>query len=541
MVWKILRPHYWSLDRKVRTTNRFILFGLFMLVCFGGQWVYDNMIHDYLALLNSEQAVNAIALALPLGFFVILLFAMLGVGDVLHHLYLASDLELLMVAPIPYRTIFLVKLLQSSRATLIPALSFGVLQLALGLAREAAMSFYILIGLLTLASMTLATAAIMILVILLARLLPAQKIRSWMPVVVTLMTFVLVLSQEPVTQRLLSHANLITFLTEALLDPVRLGQVVTVFIGLATVTSLVAYRIFNTSFHEGWNRFHEVPTRRKTVSLAPHRARGAPRLLRTVSAPLRCFLIKEWLDLRRNPRGLIALAQPVTLVAVVLIPFLSGGRGADTLRPLIFWLMVVFLMVFLSIMPLGTSLMAVAQEGRKVSLLRSLPISMSAVLKGKFWSTWVPMVLSWAVILLIAGLWLQFPLWQIGFLVGITILGLTGTAIMTVAVGGLRVDFTVEELKQRIPTLTSYLLMGINFIFVLLIITVSVWFMVRLFPDSHVVQALQALSGYGAVEWVFSDKMWVPFALMGSQLIFWMSVKRLWNAAIHRLEGWEEI
>ena len=37
MVWKILRPHYWILDRKVRTTNRTVVIALILLLGFGGQ------------------------------------------------------------------------------------------------------------------------------------------------------------------------------------------------------------------------------------------------------------------------------------------------------------------------------------------------------------------------------------------------------------------------------------------------------------------------------------------------------------------------
>jgi hypothetical protein len=244
-----------------------------------------------------------------------------------------------MVAPVPYRTIFLVKLLQSSRATLIPALGYGAFLLAFGLAQEAVVSYYLLIVLLVLVAMVLATAAVMILVILLARLFQPQKIRSWMPAVITLVTLVLLLSQQSATQWFLGRTDIITFLTEALLNPGQLSLVVAVLGGLALVTSLMAYQIFITSFYEGWNHLREVPTRRVAVSPTTRRPWGVSRLLQPLPAPLRYFLIKEWLELRRNPRGLINFAQPLVLVVVVLVPFLSGGKEAGTLRPLIFWFM----------------------------------------------------------------------------------------------------------------------------------------------------------------------------------------------------------
>jgi hypothetical protein len=542
MVLKILRPQYWILDRQVRNTNRLVVFALILLPMFGGQWLYNNLIRDNLPLLNSEQAVVVIASYLPQGLFFILLFSMLGVGDVIHQLYLASDLELLMIAPVRYRTIFMVKLLQCSRATLIPSLGLGVFLFVLGWAWNAAVSHYLLSVLLILAAMTLATAVIMIFVILLARLIPAQKVQSWMPVLVVLTTFALILGQQPATQWFLGQVGLITLLAESLVNPVLLGRVVVGFGALALLTSVAASRIFNLAFHEGWNRFREVPTQQASVSPVTRRPWEVSQLVRSLPSPSRHFLVKEWLELRRNPRGLINLAQPLILVvAMVLLPALRIGTGRDTLQPLLFMFMMMMLALFMGFLPIGTSLMAIAQEGRRMALLRVAPISMSDVIKGKFWATWVPMALSWIVVLIIAGMWLQFPLWQIGFLVGMTILGLAGASVMTVAVGGLSVDFMAEELKQRISVGISYLLMGINSIYMLFTIATFVWLMIRLFSDSLVVVAIQALAGFGPVGWLFSDSMWVPIALLIGQVAFGFRVKMLWDAAVRRLETWEGI
>jgi hypothetical protein len=514
---------------------------MIMLLLIGGQWIYNNLYLANLTLLNSDQTPTAIASALPLGLFFLVMFALLGIGDMMHQLYLATDLELLLVAPIPYQTIFLVKLLQSSRATFIPALGYGVFLLAFGLAQEATGSYYLLIVLLILLAMILATAAVMILVILLARMFQPQKIRSWMPALITLVTFVLLLSQQSATRWFLGQTRMINFLTEALLNPGQLSLVLAVVGGLALAASLVAYLVFRTSFYEGWNHLREVPSQQVAISPATRRLWGVSRLLQPLPAPTRYFLIKEWQVLRRNPRSLINFAQPLVLVVVVLVPFLSGGNGVGTLRPLIFWFMLVYMMPFLSTMPLGTSLMAIAQEGRNIVLLRGMPISMSDVLRGKFWATWTPTALCWILVFLIAGIWLQFPPWQIGFLVTMAIWGLAGTSVATMAIGGLKVDFTAEELKQRIPTVTSYLMMGLNLIFVLLTIVTFVWLMIRLVPHSPDVLAIQVLSGYPLIGWFFSTKPWFPLTILGGQLIFWIGVKAFWNAAVRRLESWEEI
>jgi len=343
MIWKVLRPHYWVLDRKIRTTNRVILIGLIALLPMVGQWCYNNLLRDSIALLGSEQATVTVASFLPLGLFLFLLFAVLGIGDTMYQLYLASDLELLMIAPLPFRTIFLVKLLQCSRATLIPGLIFGAFLTALGMAQGSGPNYFALILLLVLAAMLLATGVVMILVILLARLLPAQKVRSWMPVATILVTMALILGQQPINRWFLMRTDSIAFLTEALLNPRRLALVVSGMGGPALAAVLAGYRLFDSSFHEGWDRFREVPTG-KTPSAAVDRGpRGISRLVRLLPTPFRFFLLKEWLELRRNPQGLISLAQPIVLVVAILAPFLSVGAGAETLQPILFWLMMVFL------------------------------------------------------------------------------------------------------------------------------------------------------------------------------------------------------
>jgi hypothetical protein len=539
MIWKILRPHYWMLDRRVRNTNRFVIIALILLLGWGGQWVYNNLAGDSLALLNSEGAATAVASFLPLLLFFIVAFAMLGMGDVTHQLYLASDIELLMVAPVPFRTIFAVEFLQCSRATVIPAVGAGAFLAVLGLAQGAAPGYFLLAAVLILAAMTAATAAVMLLVTLLARFLPLERTRTWMPLVTGAATFALLLAQGPLTQRLSAQPRLITALTEALLDLGRLGFLVAGFAALALLMTLGAYRIFDTTFHEGWSRLHEVPSRPGSRAQTTGGPTGMSRWLRPLPAPLRFLLVKEWLEMVRDPRSLQSLAQPLIPVAAAMVLFVGTGGGSEHLRPLVFWYILVLLVLFLSTLPVGMSLLALAQEGRRLALLRSTPMAMSDVLKAKFWATWTPMVSSWILAFLLAAPLLRLRLWQMSMLLGITIWGLAGTSVATLAIGGLKLDFAAEELKQRIPTLLGYIIMGLNLVFALLTLTLAVWLMVRAFPASRAVTVIRALADYRAVGWILSDSPWIPLGMVGGQLLFWAGVKLLWYAAVRRLEKWE--
>ena len=385
------------------------------------------------------------------------------------------------------------------------------------------------------------TVLIMMLVILLVRLFPAQKTRSWIPVVITLLMFAMIFIQQPMAQWLLGRTDLINFLIETLLYPGKLAQLTTGLGGLALATSLVGYRIFYTSFHEGWDRFSEVPVQKAIIPLSSRRRFGFSRLLRPLPVPLRLFLVKEWLELKRNPRGLINLFQPLVLIfALVLLPVMRGGKGIEALLPLFFDIILFILVLFLGALPVGSSLTVIAEEGRQLTLLRCAPISMKEVLKGKFWATWIPMALSWLVVFIITGMFLKFSLWQTGFLIGISLWGSAGSSAMTVAGGGLTIDFAARELKQRISVLTTYLLMGMNSLFALWTIATSIWFMSRFFPDSLVVLSMQAFAGFAPIGWILSGKLWVLFVLVGGQILFWVAVKVLWNMSARRMESWEE-
>jgi hypothetical protein len=112
MIWKIVRPQFWVLDRRIRRLPRLVIPVSILLLGLGGQWVYHRFLQNKLAVLGSEQGIAAVASFLPSLFFVFVFTAVFGLADILYQLYLASDLEFLMVAPVPNVAIFVVKLLQ---------------------------------------------------------------------------------------------------------------------------------------------------------------------------------------------------------------------------------------------------------------------------------------------------------------------------------------------------------------------------------------------------------------------------------------------
>ena len=85
----------------------------------------------------------------------------------------------------------------------------------------------------------------------------------------------------------------------------------------------------------------------------------------------------------------------------------------------------------------------------------------------------------------------------------------------------------------------SFLQIALNLAFTLLTIGICLWLMVRAFPESQTVLVLQTLSRYSFVGWLFSSSLWIPLALAGAQVAFWIGVVMLWRVAVRRLEQWE--
>ena len=119
----------------------------------------------------------------------------------------------------------------------------------------------------------------------------------------------------------------------------------------------------------------------------------------------RSILVKEWVELRRDPQGLLNMAMPLILILVlVLIPVIGGEGARVTLQPLLFWFLVIIIGFYVGILPVGSSMLSLAREGRRMALLRAAPISMQDLLRGKYWAAWTPISLSWLLMLM---LWLS--------------------------------------------------------------------------------------------------------------------------------------
>lgn len=537
MIWKILRPKFWILDRAVRQTDNFLITGVLFLILWGGQYVYNAYIVTLLPMLASEEALNAMATILPMGLFIFLIAAVAGTSDIIHQLYLAPDLQLLMTAPIPNRVIFLVKLLQCSPASVLPAVLFGIILILFGVVRSAPFSFYFLCLLLVLAAVFLVTALVMSLIIFLARLIPPKQVRNWLPVLLALLQIPLLLSFQSGMDWFFSQAAWITYLIEALLVPGQLAVVVVISWGGALIMILVAYQIFDHAFYGGWNQLRVVPTKTNAKKQKITRSNWLSQWTQILPAPIRAILLKEWKELKRDMRRLFSFIGMPFLFIAMIWPLLSLG---DTLlKPIVFWFLM-FLGFMLANTVLVDGLITFGREGRLFRLLKSMPLSMETILRGKFWGApWSLGILVYSSFYLIIGFFMDYPLWQIAFLVGTVAWGAIGTSALAVAYGALVADFSVDDpIKQSVSILHQFIMSGALVLFIAPIFASVVWLIIQFFPESDIVVPIRVIASLSS-SWLFSESIWVLIGLIGIQGLFLLGIKGLWGISVRRLERLE--
>ncbi len=536
MVWYVLRPYYWQLDRRVRSANRFAVGAVLLLLGFGGQFVWDNLIRDNLPLLRSETAVTMFAPILANVLILFIFFGVVGIADVLRLLYHAADLDLLLAAPLPLRTIFAAKLVQCSRVTLLPAIVLGLMFAIFGAAREAEAAFYGVTLLFLMAGMVLVTAVIFCVVLALARLIPARLVNVWLPIIASLLMLVMVWGQQKLIDWLLRQEAVLRWLAEALQNTAQLTQFTLALIGGAILATGAAYLVFTTAYYDGWNQLREVQTRPKRET-----AGKMGWWYRPFPPEVRPFVRNEWLLLRREPSRLVNLALIPLLVLFMFSPLL-GSQRVETLRPLIFW-MLLAIGLFINFTSLsGEIVPAAGRDGAQSELWRVAPVSARAVLAGKFWgNAWPLVLLLWVLFLALVGWYFGFASWQVVLLVTAVSWQISMSAAILLPLGALLADFQAADPAKSMTVPGSLLVLIVHSLFALLTLLSVAWLLLHWFPGGDLIRPLQNLSDFAMVGWLFSDSALPALVLGGSQLLFGLSIVPLWRAAARRLENWERV
>jgi hypothetical protein len=181
------------------------------------------------------------------------------------------------------------------------------------------------------------------------------------------------------------------------------------------------------------------------------------------------WLAKEWRIIRRDTRQALAFAQPIFYCGILLLPMLQNGGLPEGFSVAGFWFLLL-LMVFGSVTGTGTFVQTLLNEGRNIDLLRLHPVSALSLLRTKLLATLIPWLALWSAGIVLTGLFYGLALWQISILLGVMLIMMTGTAVLSVGLAGWQADFYDRQMPL-IPGIVMYAVSALWSVAVMLITT----------------------------------------------------------------------
>ncbi len=421
-----------------------------------------------LASLQPTALFSSILSILVLAVWGIILLSSLGAA--LNNFYLASDLELLVAAPIPMRAIFTAKFLEGLGVGYLLLLMLGGPALiGLGIGAGYPWPYFLGAALVLLMVPLVPESLGTLLVMPLVRIIPPRRLREVLQVLGGLVGAAFYFFGQLPQGRDLDPqaAGQVVQVLQSLRLPylpqgwaaqglvglgqgdylpaaVALGAFAVLSVGLYALALLGAERLY----YSGWASLQSAPAGRRRRAPRTARPEGE---LPFLPRPVRGILAKDMRLFLRNPQGWTQMLMPLAFYALFLFQATrresAWGPGGSASGMLIGGAFALFMAVS---MTSGLSLGGVGSEGKQMWLLQTAPVPARRILWGKLLSAYLPLLgLGGAMLLgltLVAGgsWWGFLGIW---LLVGLIGLGTTGIAV------GLGASFPrmqAERNRQRV-------------------------------------------------------------------------------------------
>lgn len=411
-----------------------------------------------------------------------------SLGTALNNFYLASDLDLLVAAPVPMRAIFTAKYAEGLGVGYLLLFALGGPALVgLGLGAGYSWPYYVAAALVLLLLPLVPESLGTLLVMPLVRVIPPKRLREVLQVLGALVGasfyFFSQLSQgediDPQTAgRLVGwlHRLNLPFLPQAwppqallalgqgryLEGLVPLAAFGLLSGGLFVLSLLLAERLYYT----GWANLQAAPAGRRRRAVRAERPAGE---LAFLPRPVQGFFLKDLRLFVRDPQGWAGMLMPVAVYALVLVQGLRGDGALGASADLAVLGMGMFSFFLANSMVGGLGLGGVGGEAKQVWLLKAAPVSPRRILWGKFMAAYVPFVLLSGLMLLGVTLASRaaWPLFLGGWLL-VALLGV-GTIGIGVGLGAAFPRFESQRRQQHVATGAGCLYFPLIIVYALLI------------------------------------------------------------------------
>ena len=399
-----------------------------------------------------------------------------GVSTVLFQLYLSTDLNLLMTAPVPLRSIWVAKMIESLLGTGLPAVAGLLAVIAFGQASSAPFYYYPLAVLILLAGLSIVTAINSLIVMGIMRVVPPKRAREAVTIIGALVGAGVWAAWMLNSNRLSQVGDLgssigtleptataiskrlqwtpMGWASSALVAPLA-GDWITflwnagLLFGTAALLLGLSYVLFSRAYYYGWLGSREEAAK----PLGSHRG-GAAWLavpLAPLPAELRSLVLKDWRITGRDMRNLSRLIFPVVAAVVFAIYFLNTASLSGNLRGLAFWqsagiVSVIIPYIFCGAM--GTR--AVALEGHSFRFIRSTPLSIVTLLTSKVIYTLLPVGLLSGLVTVVVGIVSGGNLGQVLIVLAIALWFSIGLSVISVGAGALDPKFEATDPRKQV-------------------------------------------------------------------------------------------
>ena len=428
-----------------------------------------------------------------------LLILISSFGVALGSLFLSSDLDILMTAPVDRRAVFTSKILDGM--VFYYGLA-GVLALPALIAYGVGIGYgplYYVFALLTVLAVPLFPASLAsILVMLVARFAPARRVREVLGLVGALFGLACgVLGQTSrfwirditneqgnpdqllAATKGLSDLPLPSMVAGRGLGAAGAGDLLGAVAGLSGFL-LLTFGLFvgcvllaDNLYAAGWVRMQSSGSAKRTRQRAQQAASRRGLMSRASAAS--AIMLKDWRVIPRDLRNFAQMLAPLLFLPIIYLQIL-GGRGSSSSFGRMFGQGTfdatgVFIsggILFASAAVLGrVADTSISREGKSWWLLKAAPVSASEIVRSKFLTAFLPFVVLSSVLLIGAALWKGFSLFGTFYgLFGILVLGAGMIGIETgLGVPWARLDWDDPRRMSSgwgaIATLVAWALLGI--------------------------------------------------------------------------------
>lgn len=438
-----------------------------------------------------------------------------GATATIQQLFIASDLDLVLAAPVSHRTLYLVRLSESA-LTGLPGAAFILASLAgYALGTAPAALFYPAALLVTVLVMLLSGAVSLLVIMLMVRIAPPRVVQGAVVLITTVFgALVWVLSQLAVRDvsggiagRLdpLAHGwtertswaptTWAAWALTAAADgrPLALAGYLALLAGAVLVVGALAGVVFHATFITGRGRLSESrpagrlhaervePQHAAGVTAAGGGQRGRSLLL---PPPVLAIALKDLRLLRRDIRHLSSFVFPLVMGLFFASQWDRTGGG--------FWLSLVAMVYVLLLVGPQFSVPALGRESRGYAVLRAAPVTAGQIIAAKALAGIAPLLaLLWLVILGVA-VWHRQPPGELIALLAVAAWLTTGTVTSDTAIGTLDPKFDSEDPKSTTGCLAWAISLTINGSFVASSVGLVTWLTLVIEGDVGVSTAVAA-------------------------------------------------